>query len=318
MWPLLIIAWVIYHFVSGWGVAAAHKTFLVESTAMESVAATLATSNLISHHLGDNTVMMMNADVRENFKDVACTPAKPPYKRCSFTTTISGPGNSNPASRNFTTQAGGGHAFANPFTWGEISATVDTHRNCPTCTDMAITDLQVDLHAKRQWSETAKDVAASVGGTVATNIVHFIWVEAINQIFGLSESRRLEHDFSATVVSSYNFMRIKFVVAQDHDGDGDVSGADRQGWNHIAQESAVLVSGQEVMGLFSTAGDGSLGHYVAAHGAAAASAATMDAVGMGGRQTSLRHKLLTRQASLRLPKSVDTGKVDVHQSSDEL
>ena len=37
MWPLLIIAWVIYmyHFVSGWGVAAAHKTFLVESTAME-------------------------------------------------------------------------------------------------------------------------------------------------------------------------------------------------------------------------------------------------------------------------------------------
>lgn len=248
--------------------AAMHKEFLVKSTAMETLTAVLRQSSMVKGLLVPTSDVKLFQDIKENFKDVSCIPAAAPYKQCSFKTGMSGMGQA--AGIKFPMGNGAQQAFAGNFTWGEITATVDVHKNCPNCNEMAINRLQVELHCKSLWDEWLINAGKSAGATLAANAGQFIVVEAINAIFGLEGKKRFNHELAIVVVNEYEFLRVTYVVTQDHDGDGDVSGEDAIGWNRIAMEIPQYVRGNEVMGVFSTSGDLSLGHYVAGHVGAAA------------------------------------------------
>ena len=84
-----------------------------------------------------------------------------PYKTCCFTTAVHGPGNPNQGQREFKLKNGGKHTFGNPFTWADISVSMDFDQSCPTCAPVAITHLVADLHAKKTWGEVGSDVGTS-------------------------------------------------------------------------------------------------------------------------------------------------------------
>ena len=146
---------------------------------------------------------------------------------------------------------------------------------------MAITHLQVDLHEDSLWESRMKNVVSSAGATVAANAAQWLLLKAINEGLGLEKKNRIEHELSVVIVNKYHFMRIQYIVSQDHDGDGDVT--EVNGWNHIAHEVASLVVGNEVHGIFRTSGNMGLGHHLtgiagAAVGMQAAKSSVLDKV----------------------------------------
>ena len=149
-----------------------------------------------------------------------------------------------------------------------MKATVDVRKNCAKCTDMAITHLEVDLHEDSLWESRIKNVASSAGATLAANAAQFLLVEAINQGLGLEKNNRIQHELSVVIVNKYHYMRIQYVISQDHDGDGDIT--EQEGWNHISNELASLIVGDEVHGIFSTSGNMGLGHHLTGMAGAAA------------------------------------------------
>lgn len=167
-------------------------------------------------------------------------------------------------------EAGSIHTFKHPFTWAQVHATVDVHKNCHNCNEMAISHLEVELHENSLWQERLGSLGKSAAATVAANAGSFLMVELINGIFGLEGKSRIEHEISVVVVDSYEFIRVSYIVVQDHDGDGDITATDAHGWNHLAKEWAVLVKGNNVMGIFQSSGDMGLGHHAAAFAAAEA------------------------------------------------
>ena len=94
----ILFAVVIGFVINGWIIAKQHSDYLVETTAMESLQKTLASSQSIAFHLGGggksgSSTVKMADDIQANFKDATCLPQNPPYKTCTFVTSITGPGN---------------------------------------------------------------------------------------------------------------------------------------------------------------------------------------------------------------------------------
>ena len=212
----------------------------------------------------DGKAEMMH-DIGENFKNIECSPAYPPFDICSFETAIQGPGNAVTTKYPWKMSNGRGHTFGNTFTWATVQATIDFRKNCPTCNGAAISKLQIDLHAKSTWAELGSDAAKSAGATILSNGASFIFYETVNAVFGLEGKNRIEHEWSVVVLTEYYFIRTNYIISQDHDGDGDVTSADKEGWNRIARESPTLIKGGDVMGIFASSGDGGVGHFLGTH-----------------------------------------------------
>ena len=61
------------------------------------------------------------------------------------------------------------------------------------------------------------------------NIGQFVVVELWNQFWDLDEKHRVAHEIAYVAVEEYDYLTLKYVIAQDHDGDKDVTAM--EGWN---------------------------------------------------------------------------------------
>ena len=106
---------------------------------------------------------------------------------------------------------------------------MNVRKKCLHCSEMTITSLEVDCHDKSLWESALNNAAKSVVATVFANIGQFVVVELWNQFWDLDEKHRVAHEIAYVAVEEYDYLTLKYVIAQDHDGDKDVTAM--EGWN---------------------------------------------------------------------------------------